>query len=157
MAAEIERSWLVTSDAWREQVTSSASIEQAYLAVADDRSVRIRLTGDRAILTIKTGGRAMVREEVEIPVDPADGRTVVDSDVVVGSVVAKTRHLVPLHDGLVAEVDEFAGDNADLIVVEVELPSADTVVHTPDWFGDEVTDDARYRNARLALEPYTTW
>lgn len=157
MATEIERTWLVEGDDWRGSVTSSSSIVQAYLAIADDRTVRVRVRDAQAVLTVKTGTGGHVREEVEVPLDPAGARRLVDSDAVVGTPVVKTRHLVPIAGGLVAEVDEFDGANAPLVLVEVELPDVDTPVATPDWFGAEVTGDPRYLNARLSLEPYRRW
>lgn len=158
MATEIERTWLVAGDGWRRTATSSSRIVQAYLAIADDRTVRVRLRDDlQAVLTVKTGTGGHVREEVEVPLDPEAARRLLDPDVVVGTAVTKTRHLVPLTDGLVAEVDEFDGANAPLVLVEVELPGTDTAVDPPAWFGAEVTDDPRYLNASLARRPYAAW
>lgn len=157
MATEIERKWLVHDDAWRADVSSSTRIRQAYLATSEDRSVRVRLRGDGATLTVKVGTEVLARTEVEVPLAVADAEALLDPDAIVGEVVDKTRHLVPLSAGLVAEVDEFHGANAGLVLVEVELPTVGTRVDTPDWFGEEVTDDPRFLNARLAVAPFEGW
>jgi adenylate cyclase len=157
MATEIERKWLVRGDEWRGDVSSSTRIRQAYLAADVDRSVRVRVRGDGARLTVKVGTDLLARTEIEVPLAVPDAEALLDPEAIVGEVVDKTRHLVPLPDGLVAEVDEFHGANAGLVVAEVELPDTDTHVDTPDWFGEEVTDDPRYLNARLAVDPFGAW
>lgn len=154
MATEIERTWLVTGDAWRAAATESTRIAQGYLASGPDRSVRVRLRDGRAVLTVKMGAEAIERTEVEVAIDEAAARQLLGSPVIVGAVLDKTRHLVPIADGLTAEVDEFHGANAGLVLVEVELPARDTPVPTMPWFGDEVTDDPRYLNANLAVQPF---
>ena len=154
MPAEIERKFLVTSDAWREGAGAPVSIRQAYLAVTDRASVRVRIrNADAAFLTVKSAGAELFRTEVEVAVPVAEAEELLALRQ--GSVIAKRRYRVPL-GGLVWEVDVFEGDNAGLVLAEVELPDADHPVEPPSWVGREVTGDARYYNASLATDPVGT-
>ena len=156
MATEVERKFLVTSEGWRDRVRGEpVVIAQGYLHVDDDAEVRVRLVGESdAVLTVKRGGRAVERTEVEVPLGRAEAQQLLD-EATVGVVVSKHRHLVDLPaDGdapaLVAEVDEFTGAHAGLVLAEVELPDADTPLPAVEWLGDEVTGDPAYYNATLA-------
>lgn len=153
MAVEIERKFLVESDAWRAEVTGQRRIRQAYLSRNGGMSVRIRLIDEReAKLTIKSGDKAVAgalsRAEFEYPVPIEDARAMLDLRV--GRILDKTRYLVPAGKGRTWEVDVFAGAHEGLVVAEIELESADEVVELPGWIGREVTGDPRYANAALA-------
>ena len=156
MKTEIERKFLVRDDGWREGASASKSIRQGYLCADEARSVRVRISGDNALLTIKaTLHERYTRLEYEYAIPVEDAHALLDS-ACVGAVLEKTRYVVR-HGGLTWEVDEFGGDNAGLIVAEVELENADQAIVRPDWLGDEVTDDPRYLNVNLAKRPYGAW
>lgn len=155
MKHEIERKFLVRSDAWRAAAVSARLMRQGYLCRDPSRTVRVRLAGDEAWLTIKGAGSGSIRMEYEFPIPPADARDLLDHLCLPGQ-IEKTRHRIPF-GGLTFEVDEFHGANEGLVLAEVELPATDTAVEQPDWLGEEVTGDPRYFNAYLAQHPYRTW
>ena len=152
MALEIERKFLVTSDAWR--TVGGVTTRQGYLSRVPGRTVRVRVAGDAAWLTIKgiTTGAARAEFEYEIPLD--DARALLR--LCDGPLIEKTRHVVPFR-GFDWEVDEFHGANAGLVVAEIELESPEEAFERPAWLGAEVTDDHRYFNASLVEHPYSTW
>jgi adenylate cyclase len=154
MGREIERKFLVKGDAWR-TLGKGTPYRQGYLNSVKERTVRIRTVGDKAFLTIKglTVGATRMEYEYEIPV--ADCNTMLDA-LAERPLIEKKRYKVEF-DGLTWEIDEFFGENAGLIVAEVELESEDQAFKKPDWVGDEVTDDPRYFNANLIKHPYSKW
>lgn len=155
MAVEIERKFLITSDAWQPLAVRSRKIMQAYLANTANSSVRVRLTDDtEARLTIKSKGPTTSREEFEYPLPMEDARSMLKLRV--SSLVSKVRHFVP-YEGMNWEVDIFEGDNAGLVLAEVELTCATQAFSLPDWVGEEVSNDERYSNSRLAEQPYVTF
>lgn len=154
MGVEIERKFLVVDDAWRRCVESSRDYKQGYLAVDGGTTVRVRTDGDRAWLTIKGRGEGIARPEFEYEIPPAEADALLA--LCRGRLVAKTRHLVPA-GGVVWEIDEFGGDNAGLIVAELELPADNASFSRPAWLGEEVTTDPRYLNANLAVHPFGRW
>lgn len=161
MGIEIERKFLVTSDAWRAAAHAVIPMAQGYLndsasmdSGAQKASVRVRIQGEQAYLNIKSRELGHTRQEFEYPVPVGDARDLLK--LCVGGLIDKRRHLVN-HGGLLWEVDEFLGDNAGLVVAEVELESADQVFDMPDWAGAEVTDEVRYYNLALAARPYSQW
>jgi len=148
MAREIERKFLVTSNTWAREVTSSYAIRQAYLVASDRASVRIRIDGrGRSTLTIKSAEPGLARQEFEYPLPAEDGEQMLSLRT--GRVIEKRRHLVP-HHGLVFEVDVFEGALEGLVIAEVELPDESHELRPPAWLGREVTHDRRYYNADLA-------
>lgn len=152
MAVEIERKFLVTGTAW--QQVPGVVYRQGYLNRDKARTVRVRVAGDAAFLTIKGQSVGATRAEFEYPIPLADAQALLAlSD---GPLIEKTRHVLTV-DGTVWEVDVFAGDNAGLVVAEVELASEDQAFARPDWLGVEVTQDARYFNSNLAQHPYSRW
>jgi len=161
MGIEIERKFLVTHDGWRAAAHAVVPMAQGYIndmAVMDSgaqkASVRVRIQGDEAYLNIKSRELGHTRQEFDYPVPVDEARELLA--LCVGGLVDKRRHLVN-HGGLLWEVDEFLGDNAGLVVAEVELESADQPFDRPDWAGAEVTDEPRYYNLALASHPYTRW
>lgn len=155
MGTEIERKFLVADPSWRARAASSSRIRQGYLCVDPERTVRVRIAGDRAWLTIKGASRGAVRSEYEYPLPLADAQAMLDRLCRPGQ-VDKTRHLVP-HGAMTFEVDEFHGDNAGPVLAEIELDAADTHVDLPTWIAREVTGDPRYFNAQLVQHPFRTW
>jgi adenylate cyclase len=155
MALEIERKFRVTDQRWRSQVSQSTLLRQGYLANTARASVRVRLAGDEAWLSVKamTPGRA--RAEYEVPVAVADAGEMLER-LCEGAVIEKWRHIV-VHDGDRWEIDEFLGANAGLIVAELELESEQQSFARPAWLGAEVTHEERYYNFRLAQHPFEQW
>lgn len=152
MAVEIERKFLVVGDGWR--TADGVLYRQGYLNRDQARTVRVRLAGAQAFLTIKGKTEGISRAEFEyaIPVDEAyDLLALCD-----GTLIEKIRHKIA-YAGLIWEVDEFLGDNAGLVVAEVELHTADQQPELPDWVGKDVSDNPKYYNSCLANYPYLSW
>ena len=159
MAIEIERKFLVRDDGWRAQVQRSEGMAQAYLnpaeATGGERcSIRVRMAERGAWLNVKSRDLGPTRLEFEYPIPEGDARALLA--LCVGAPVEKRRHYVN-HAGHVWEIDEFLGDNAGLVVAEIEFESADTSFDPPAWLGREVTDLPRYYNLALASRPYAQW
>jgi adenylate cyclase len=156
MATEFEHKLLVTGGSWREAVIASSSLSQAYLCARPGMTIRVRVVDDRtAYLTVKgkQAGIGRPEYEYEIPVQDANELLGLAQD---GYPIAKTRHeLGEPWAGWV--VDEFAGENAGLVLAELEVEAEDVAWETPDWAGEDVTADSRYTNAALYAEPYRHW
>lgn len=153
MAIEIERKFKVASEDWRAGVVRSQRMCQGYLG-GDACSVRVRIAGDAAWLNIKSKVPGRVRDEFEYAIPLAEGVALLA--LCVGPCIVKTRHWLH-HAGREWEIDEFEGDNAGLVVAEIELDAVEAVFERPAWLGIEVTDDVRYYNAQLVREPYSLW
>ncbi len=156
MGTEIERKFLLAEgvgDSWRTGATSRRLV-QGYLSRDPERTVRVRLDGDTAALTIKGKSAGATRAEFEYSIPAADAETLLK--LCLPPLIDKVRHEV-LHEGHRWEIDEFAGANSPLIVAELELASEDEAFAKPPWLGKEVTDDARYFNSKLAEQPYSEW
>jgi adenylate cyclase len=155
MSFEIERKFLVASDGWRAQVKDSVALRQAYLTYDGKASIRVRIRDNGgATLTIKSRGAERRRLELEYPVPVLEAEALIALRR--GSVIEKVRHLVP-HAGATWEVDVFAGENAGLVIAEVELRDEHEVVELPPWVGLEVTGQPQYYNSSLAQRPYLSW
>lgn len=161
MAIEIERKFLVSSDGWRAAAHQVIPMAQGYIndfgamERGEQRaSVRVRLQGEQAFLNLKSSTPGHTRQEFEYPIPIADARALLV--LCVGGRIEKRRHLVA-HAGHLWEVDEFLGDNAGLVVAEIELDDADEVFERPGWLAAEITDETRYYNLALAAHPYSTW
>jgi adenylate cyclase len=162
MGVEIERKFLVASDAWRAQVARAQRMSQGYLvdsALVQARqgvrcSLRVRIAGEQAWLNIKSADLGVARQEYDYAIPVADAERMLRDFC--NGVVEKTRNYVP-HAGLTFEVDEFHGDNAGLIVAELELESVDQKFDKPDWLGREVSGQLRYYNLNLLEHPYSRW
>jgi len=149
---EIERKFLVNGNSWRNG--QGIRICQGYLNRDKERTVRVRLSGEKAFLTIKgmNSGATRAEYEYEIPVSHAEALLKICD----GPVLEKNRYTVD-YNGLIWEVDEFLGENEGLIVAEVELKSEDQSFDRPDWVGQEVTDDPRYYNSNLCAHTFSKW
>jgi len=154
MAKEIERKFLVTGEAWRGTSTGTRT-RQGYLSSQPERTVRVRNAGGKGTLTIKGISRGATRDEFEYEIPEGDANQLLDQ-LCERPLIEKTRTLVP-YGGLTWEVDVFEGDNAGLIVAEVELTDEKQPVAIPPWVEREVTEDARYFNSNLARHPYKSW
>ena len=154
---EIERKFLLRNDDWRKDVYASFDIIQGYLAKDGDKTVRIRTRGDQGFITIK--GKAPKDDPLAVPEFEYE---IPHSDALAllkmcgNDLITKTRHLVQ-NGAHIFEIDVFKGANQGLIVAEIELTHSDEAFNHPAWLGEEVTDDKRYKNARLVTNPYTTW
>ena len=155
MGLEIERKFLVRDDAWRAQAVRSLRLRQGYLANTARSSVRVRSSGDTAWLSVKSMTRELVRLEFEYRIPVAEAAQMLDA-LCEPPLLDKVRHYVPVgrHEW---EVDEFLGDNAGLVVAELELDAPDERYEPPAWLGAEVTHEARYYNFNLVARPYAAW
>lgn len=148
MAKEIERKFLVVGDSYADMAESAVELMQGYLSRRREATVRVRIAGDKAFLTVKGENRGVVRDEWEYPVPVADARCMMQCCE--GTIISKTRYLVP-YSGLLWEVDRFHGVLEGLVVAEVELESEDAPLGIlPPFIGREVTGDARYYNSSLS-------
>ena len=154
MANEIERKFLVTSDAWRTGARSER-FRQGYLSALPGRTVRVRVAGAKAYVTIKGERRGISRLEFEYEIPVADAEHILEA-LCEKPLIEKTRHFIE-HAGRVWEVDEFLGQNAGLVVAEIELDDAAQEIVLPDWVGQEVSEDSRYSNSNLIKHPFNTW
>ncbi|MEJ8676398.1 CYTH domain-containing protein [Chromobacterium amazonense] len=153
MALEIERRFRVNGDSWR-GLAPGVQYRQGYLSVEKERTVRVRVVGQQAWLTLKGNISDVTRHEFEYAIPLADAQTIMGA--MCPMVVDKLRHRIE-HGGFVWEVDEFFGDNAGLVLAEIELPSEDTAFGKPAWLGEEVTHDGRFTNAYLSKHPFSRW
>jgi adenylate cyclase len=153
---EIERKFLVTSDTFKAAAFSQKRIAQGYLSSVPERTVRVRIKGDKGFLTIKGAsnetGMSRFEWEKEIPADEAKKLLLLCEK----GIIDKTRYEIKIGTHIF-EVDEFYGDNEGLMVAEIELSSENELFEKPDWLGKEVTNDNRYYNASLSNNPYKNW
>ncbi len=155
MASEIERKFLVRDDSWRERARDPMRIRQGYVAAGPKASVRVRISGDRAWLNLKSATVGVSRAEFDYEIPLADGEKLIDT-LCERPLIEKTRYFVD-HAGHCWEVDVFEGENAGLVVAEIELASEDEPFELPPWAGEEVSQDRRYYNAALVKLPYSRW
>lgn len=155
MGREIERKFLVTGDGWRAAAAGWQDMRQGYLVLEGRSSVRVREAGEDAWLNVKSAELGIERREFEYAIPAADAREML-AHLCQGPLVEKCRHRVPVGDH-VWEVDEFFGDNAGLVVAEVELAHPDEAFQRPPWVGREVSHESRYYNVRLVRHPYREW
>jgi CYTH domain-containing protein len=153
MGIEIERKFLVRGDDWRSTATG-IRYRQGYLCNRPGCSVRVRLGGAAAWLTVKGETIGMARPDFEYPVPLSDADGLLA--LCLQPLIEKVRYRVSVA-GLVWEVDEFAGDNAGLVLAEVELSHAGQAIELPSWAGREVTGDPRYYNTNLQRHPFRQW
>ena len=153
MGREIERKFLVRGEDWKRAAPGTA-MRQGYLSADPERVVRVRIEGDRAALTIKGKSAGAVRGEWEYAIPVADAEELLA--LCPRPLVEKTRYRIE-HAGMLWEIDEFHGDNAGLVVAEIELQAEDQPFGKPDWVTEEVTHDARYYNSNLLRHPYKNW
>lgn len=153
---EIERKFLVTSNAFKQEVQKATRITQGYLNTDPERTVRVRIKGDKGYLTIKgksnESGTTRIEVEEEITIEKA----AILLKLCLPGVIDKTRYEIP-EGNHTWEIDEFYGDNAGLIVAEIELTTEDESFNKPLWVGAEVTGDNKYYNSQLNVHPYSSW
>lgn len=151
MGIEIERKFLVTGDF---RTGQPVFFQQGYLCREPGRTVRVRIAGKNAWLTVKSLTTETVRQEFEYAIPLADARQMME--LADGPLIEKHRWHIQYVDHL-WEVDEFLGENAGLIVAEIELQSPDETFESPPWVGEEVSHDERYHNSRLSIFPFQNW
>jgi len=154
MAIEIERKFLLKNDDWR-SAGHGTPYRQGYLSSRPESTVRVRIAGNSAFLTIKGRNVGACALEFEYPLPLEDARTLLDQ-LAERPLIEKIRYKIP-HAGLVWEIDEFLGENQGLIIAEVELSQPGQTISLPDWIGEEVTGDPRYFNSSLVKTPYKLW
>ena len=156
MAQEIERKFLVKSDAYKAEAFKETRITQGYLSSVPERTVRIRVKGDKGFITIKGIGNdsGASRYEWEKEIDANDVMELMK--IAEPGVIDKTRYQVK-KGAHVFEVDEFYGDNQGLVVAEIELENESDSFEKPEWLGQEVTGDVKYFNSMLMKNPFKNW
>lgn len=155
MAKEIERKYLIDLDKWRRIGKPPGQLyRQGYLLTDPNKTIRVRLTETCGFLTIKglSVGATRLEYEYEIPV--ADAKELLDNFSV--SELSKIRYKIE-YKGKTWEVDEFLGDNAGLFIAEIELKSEDELFELPEWVANEVTEEKKYYNSNLTINPYKNW
>lgn len=153
MGVEIERKFLVKDDSWRSG--SGVLYRQGYLSRHRERTVRVRIAGEKAYLTIKGLTTGATRKEYEYEIPIGDAEEMLDQ-LCEKPLIEKKRYQVCVAE-LVFEVDEFLGANQGLVVAEVELTHETQQIPVPDWLGTEVTGDPRYYNSNLSQHPFSEW
>lgn len=155
MAIEIERKFLLKNQQWRAIADQGCLIRQGYLSDQPERTVRVRLSGEQAWLTIKGKTQGIARLELEYPIAVAEAVQLLDQ-LCLKPLIEKYRYRIVQKD-VVWEIDEFLGENKGLLVAEIELRSIDQAFDRPAWLGDEVSDDPRYFNSALIQQPFSSW
>ena len=153
---EIERKFLVKSDGYKQKATSQTRIVQGFLNTNPDRTVRVRIKGDKGFLTVKGASNesGTTRFEWETEITTAEAANLID--LCAAGILEKIRYEVPFGHHLY-EVDEFLGENKGLILAEIELNHEDERFEKPDWLGEEVTGQVQYYNSQLSKKPFKTW
>ncbi len=153
MSIEIERRFLLKNDNWRGLV-EPISMQQGYLNVEKERTIRVRIAGNQAWLTLKSAISDISRHELEYSIPVEDAQLIFNNMCQFS--LEKNRYVIDF-EGFTYEVDEYFGANAPLIVAEIELPDESTPFTKPEWLGKEITSDARFTNAYLSKYPYSSW
>ncbi|HEY5653111.1 MAG TPA: CYTH domain-containing protein [Pontiella sp.] len=153
MGIEIERKFLVHDNTWQTASDNGVIVRQGYLVSDQDKTVRVRIIGENAFITIKGATKGISRFEVEYEIPKNDAEEML---ALCGNLIEKTRYLVP-YSGMIWELDVFSGSNEGLVLAELELKSEDQVFDLPAWAGEEVSGDSRYYNACLARHPFYQW
>ncbi|MFM9825788.1 CYTH domain-containing protein [Flavobacterium sp.] len=153
---EIERKFLVTSEAFKKEAFAQNRITQGYLSSVPDRTVRVRIKGEKGFLTIKgasnESGLSRFEWEKEIPIDEATALLKLCEK----GIIDKNRFEVKVGNHIF-EIDEFYGENKGLIFAEIELMDENEFFEKPLWLGKEVTNDIRYYNSYLSKNPFADW
>ncbi|EKQ70506.1 hypothetical protein OsccyDRAFT_0798 [Leptolyngbyaceae cyanobacterium JSC-12] len=154
MGTEIERKFLVVGDGWR-ALGKGSTYRQGYITSSQEKAVRVRIVGDQGFLTIKGATQGITRAEFEYSIPVEDAQEMLET-LCDRPLIQKTRYQIEW-GGLLWEVDEFEGENAGLVLAEVELADANQEILMPDWIGADVSHDPRYYNTNLARCPFRQW
>lgn len=153
MPLEIERKFLVDTAKWNPSVQGKRLV-QAYLSIEPNPTVRIRIAGEKAFVTIKGRTKSISRPEFEYEIPEADAQEMMK--LAISNPVEKTRYKV-MHEGFLWEVDVFSGRNEGLVLAEIELESEDQMFPCPEWLLNEVSGDRKYYNSYLSEHPFQEW
>lgn len=153
---EIERKFLVKSDVFRQKAISQTRIVQGFLNTDPDRTVRVRIKGDKGFLTVKGASNesGTTRFEWETEITASEAANLID--LCEAGILEKIRFELPFGNHLY-EVDEFLGENKGLVLAEIELNHEDERFEKPDWLGEEVTGQVQYYNSQLSKKPFKQW
>ena len=151
---EIERKYLLKPGNTWQPVVDGIEIRQGYLTVDSERSVRVRIAGEKAFLTIKGKITGISRPEMEYEIPVSDAEILLG--MCINSIIEKIRYKIRLNSHI-WEVDVFKGENTGLIIAEIELENESQQFEIPDWIGEEVTSDRRFYNSYLSQNPYSKW
>ncbi|KAA3618182.1 MAG: CYTH domain-containing protein [Calditrichaeota bacterium] len=154
MGIEIERKYLLKNNTWRANAIGTV-YRQGYLSTNQKRIVRVRVVGNKGLLTIKGETDGVTRSEFEYEIPLEDANSLLEN-LCKKPLIEKVRYHVE-YAGLTWEIDEFQGENAGLIIAEVELQEENQTIIFPDWIGEEVSADPRYYNSNLVINPFTKW
>jgi adenylate cyclase len=155
MGVEIERKFLVDHEKWRKVIKPEGThYRQGYLLNDDLRTIRVRVTDKQGYITLKGATKGITRKEYEYKIPVEDGDELLDGFA--QSEVEKIRYRIEVA-GKLWEIDEFLGDNKGLIMAEIELQQEDEQFELPGWVTDDVSDDDRYYNSNLSVNPYAKW
>lgn len=153
---EIERKFLVKSEAYKNEATSKKKIVQGFLNTHPNRTVRVRIKGDKGFLTIKgiSNETGTSRFEWEKEIDPKEAEALLN--LCEETIIDKTRYEIPI-GGFIFEVDEFHKANEGLVIAEIELQGENQEFERPEWLGEEVTGQIEYYNSQLSKQPFGRW
>ncbi|GAB1856074.1 CYTH domain-containing protein [Flavobacteriaceae bacterium MHTCC 0001] len=153
---EIERKFLINSNAFKEEANTKTRLVQGFLNTDPERTVRVRIKGDQGFLTVKgkSTNDGLSRFEWETVISKKEAEALLK--LCKPSIIDKLRYEIKVGKHLY-EVDEFFGDNEGLIVAEVELSSKNDIFKKPKWLGKEITGQIKYYNSQLSKQPYKTW
>lgn len=154
MAQEIERKFLLKNDEWR-KFTRGILYRQGYLSTVPERTVRVRVVGEKAYFTVKGLTKGLTRVEFEYEIPLKDANQLLD-ELCQQPIIEKLRHKLDFA-GFTWEIDEYLGENQGLIIAEVELDSENQALELPSWVDEDVSDDPRYYNANLVANPFSKW
>jgi len=155
MGIEIEKKFLLRNDGWRAEADAGTAFRQGYLAGSDKASVRVRIEDENANINIKSATLGITRQEFEYPIPLEDAQNLLEN-LCEKPLIEKTRYHVRYVDH-VWEIDVFEGENAGLVVAEIELDDEHEIFARPDWLGEEVSGDPRYYNVSLVKHPFRDW
>jgi adenylate cyclase len=155
MAIEIEKKFLVTDDSWKTQGEGTHYV-QGYLNTDKQRTVRVRTIGKQSFLTIKGISVGASRKEFEYEIPYEDGLILLH-ELCERPIIEKIRYKIKVENDLIWEIDMFLGENAGLVVAEIELKDENQYFAKPIWLGKEVTSDTRYFNSSLIKSPFSKW
>jgi|WetSurMetagenome_2_1015567.scaffolds.fasta_scaffold921680_1 adenylate cyclase len=154
MGTEIERKFLLVGDTWRENA-QGLLLRQGYICSRPEGTVRVRTVHNQGYLTLKGKTTGITRSEFEYPI-PLEEANILLDQLCEESILEKIRYRVD-YKGFTWEIDEFLGDNAGLLIAEIELETEDQFFARPEWVGEEVSGDPRYFNSSLSRNPYLRW
>lgn len=155
MPTEIEKKFLVTGNDYKTH-DSGTIYKQGYLTTDKERTVRVRVAGEKGFITIKGANCGAVRSEYEYEISADEAAKIID-ELCLHPIIKKCRFKYRAKDGHIWEIDEFEGENSGLVIAEIELQDENEPFQKPAWIGEEVTGDAKYYNSNLVSNPYSKW